>query len=97
MKAGLMLTGSGAMIFLTSHAEITDDSLVEKFKAKGITKFIAYEVPLEEVKKRYGGHYDLVVQDLYETDDLRILDYEGTRAFKTFSFSEMGEPVFHEE
>jgi hypothetical protein len=70
---------------------------VEKFKAKGITKFIAYEVPLEEVKKRYGGHYDLVVQDLYETDDLRILDYEGARAFKTFSFSEMGEPVFHEE
>ncbi len=97
MKAGLLLTGSGALIFLTSHEKITDEALIAKFKAKGITKFIAYEVPLEEAKKRYAGHYDLVVQDLNETDDLRILDYQGPRAFNTFSFSEMGEPLLYEE
>jgi hypothetical protein len=96
MKAGLLLNGSGAIIYLTSHKGIVDDHLVQKFKAKGINKFMAYELPAEEVKKRYGMHYDIVLGDLHESDDLRILDYDGTRAFKMFSFSEMGKPFYVE-
>ncbi len=96
MKAGLLLTGNGALIFLTSHDEIVNQNLVEKFKAKGIDKFIAYEIPVDKARKRYGGHFDVVVRDLKETDDLRILDYQGGRAFAMFSFSELGEPRMHE-
>lgn len=96
MKAGLLLNGSGAIIYLTSHKGIADEHLVRKFKAKGINKFMAYELPVEEVKKRYGMHYDIVLGDLNESDDLRILDYDGTRAFGMFSFSEMGKPVYIE-
>ncbi|MFC1671462.1 cytosolic protein, partial [Spirochaetota bacterium] len=66
------------------------------FEAKGISKFIAYEVSIEEAKNRYGGHFDIVIRDLRETDDLRILDYDGSRAFKMFSFKELGEPFMHE-
>ena len=90
MKAGLLLTGNGALIYLTSHEKYIDDSLVEKFKAKGIPKFLAFELSVEEAKKRYAGHFDVVTRDLRETDDLRILDYDGNRAFKMFSFKEMG-------
>lgn len=97
MKAGLILTGSGALIYLTSHKEFMDDSLIKKFEAKGITKFIAYEVPADEAKKKYGKHFDLVIQDLRETDDLRVLDYEGCRAFRMFSFKELGEPITYEK
>ncbi len=97
MKAGLLLSGSGALIYLTSHKEFMDKNLIEKFGSKGISKFIAYEIPVEEAKKRYGGHFDIVVQDLRETDDLRILDYEGPRAFKMFSFKELGKPVMYEK
>jgi hypothetical protein len=96
MKAGLLLTGNGALIYLTSHDEVINQNLIEKFKAKGIDKFIAYEIPVEKAKKRYGGHFDVVVRDLKETDDLRILDYQGGRAFNMFSFSELGEPRMHE-
>ena len=96
MKAGLLLTGSGALIYLTSHHSHIDDGLIEKFKAKGMSKFIAYEVPFDEAKKRYGGHFDIVLRDLKESDDLRILDYDGTRAFSTFKFSELGEPFIFE-
>ena len=96
MKAGLLLTGSGALIYLTSHAQFMDDQLIGKFATKGIEKFIAYEIPLEAARERYGGHFDVVVSDLRETDDLRILDYEGCRAFKQFSFTELGEPFMHE-
>ena len=97
MKAGLIVTGSGALIYLTSHPEFMDESLIQKFESKGITKFIAYELPLEETKKRYGRHFDVVVTDLRETDDLRILDYEGCSAFKMFSFKEMSPPITYEK
>ncbi len=97
MKAGLLVSGSGALTYLTSHKTFMDDALIKKFEAKGIIKFIAYEIPVEEAKKRYGKHFDIVVQDLKETDDLRILDYEGCRAFRMFSFKELGEPFVYEK
>ncbi len=96
MKAGLLLNGSGAIIYLTSHKGIVDDELVKKFRAKGIIKFMAYELPIDEVKKRYGLHFDIVMGDLNESDDLRILDYDGSRAFGVFSFKEMGDPFYVE-
>jgi hypothetical protein len=48
-------------------------------------------------KKRYGRHFDVVRTDLKETDDLRILDYEGCRAFRMFSFKELGQPMMYEK
>jgi len=93
----MILTGNGAMIYLTSHGAFLDEDLIGKFKSKGITKFVACEVPLGRAKERYGRHFDIVLDDLRETDDLRILDYDGCRAFQRFSFKELGEPVFYEE
>ena len=97
MKAGLLITGSGTLVYLTSHKKFMDESLIENFESKGIEKFIAYEVPIEEAKKRYGRHFDVVRTDLKETDDLRILDYEGCRAFRMFSFKELGKPMMYEK
>ncbi len=97
MKAGLLLTGNGALVYLTSHAAFIDDPLIEKFKSKGITKFVAYEIPVEEARKRYGSHFEIVVRDLHDTDDLRILDYDGNRAFRMFSFDELGRPFKFED
>jgi len=96
MKAGLLITGSGPLVFLTSHEGFIDNDLIEKLSAKGINKFIAYEIPVDLAKERYKGHFDVVVRDLNETDDLRILDYNGNRAFSLFSFEELGKPVFQE-
>jgi hypothetical protein len=97
MKAGLILSGNGALVYLTSHPKFMDDNIIKKFETKGITKFIAYELQPEQAKDRYGGHFDIVMQDLRETDDLRVLDYEGCRAFKMFTFKEMGEPFYYEK
>jgi len=96
MKTFLLMTGNGPLLILTSHASIENSILLRKLLAKGIEKFIAYEVPLELAVQRYGGHFNVVANDLHETDDLRILDYNGDRAFRLFSFSELGEPHIHE-
>jgi hypothetical protein len=96
MKTFMLMTGSGPLMILTSHASIEEPLLLEKLTSKGIEKFLAYEVPYDLARQRYGGHFSVVANDLHESDDLRVLDYNGERAFKLFSFSELGSPIMHE-
>ena len=96
MKSFLLITGSGPLLILTSHDSIEDPSLLKTLMVKGIDKFIAFEVPYNLAKKRYGGHFSVVANDLHETDDLRVLDYNGERIFRLFNFTEWGEACFHE-
>ena len=57
---------------------------------------IACDLPLEKVKARYGNQYSVIMGDLKQTDDLRVLDYNGYNVFHNFTFSEMGKPIYHE-
>ena len=96
MKAGIFFTGTGPILILTSYSTLSDPNLVEKLATKGIKKYIAYEVPEDKVKERYGQHYKVILGDLNQTDDLRVLDYDGHHVFYNFSLDEIGEPVYHE-
>lgn len=96
MKTIMLLTASGPMVIMTSFASAVDQGLLKKLENKGITKFIAYEIPTELARERYGAHFTAVKQDLYETDDLRVLDYNGDRAFNLFRFDELGSAVRYE-
>ena len=96
MKSFLLMTGSGPIVILTSYKFIEDAALLEALQLKGIDKFVAYEVPLELAKERYGGHFTMVINDWLETDDLRVLDFNGERAFRLFNFSELGEAHIRE-
>jgi alpha-D-ribose 1-methylphosphonate 5-triphosphate synthase subunit PhnH len=96
MKCFMLFTGSSPLVILTSYDSVTDLALLEKLRAKGIDKFLAYEIPLRLAKERYGAHFFVVERDLREEDDLRILDYNGDRAFRLFHFSELAEPITYE-
>jgi len=96
MKAGVIFTGTGPILILTSYGSFTDKKFIEKLNAKGIQKFIAYELPFDKVKQKYGTHFSVVMGDLSETDDLRVLDYNGHHIFLNFSFAEMGPPTQYE-
>lgn len=76
MKAGIYFSGTGPILILTTYDSLTDPKLVEKLSAKGIKKFIAYEVSDEKVKERYGMQYNVIMSDLHQTDDLRVMDYD---------------------
>ena len=77
MKVGIFSTGTGPILILTSFDSLIDPKLVEKLSVKGIQKYIAYEVPEEQVKKKYGNQYSVILGDLKQSDDLRVLDYDG--------------------
>jgi hypothetical protein len=96
MKAGIFFTGSGPIVVLTSYTSLTAPNFVEKLAAKGINKFIAYEVAMEEVKNKYGKHFEVIMKDLHQTDDLRVLDYDGHRVFRNFTLSRLGQPIYQE-
>ena len=97
MQALMLFGGSGPLVILTSHESATDPVLLEKLKAKGLDKFIAYQIPVDLARERYGGHFEVVLRDLHESDDLRVLDFNGERAFRLFRLAELGSPIIYEE
>lgn len=96
MKTFMLLTAGGPLVILTSYDSLSAPDLLRKFEAKGINKFVAYEIPLELARERYGGHFFVVEHDLDETGDLRVLDDNGARAFSLFKFRELGRPETYE-
>jgi hypothetical protein len=96
MKVAMLFTGSGPIVIVTSYSSLLEPNLLAKLQAKGIEKFIAYELPAEIVQQRYGNHFSVVMHDLHESDDLRVLDYNGERAFRLFPLQGLGTPVIHD-
>ncbi len=86
MKAALLFTGSGPLVILTSHASFIDPALLEKLAAKGIDKFIAYEVPVATAEERYGNHFRVVMRDLRESDDLRVPRFQWREGLSPLSY-----------
>ena len=96
MKTALIFTGSSPILIITSYPSLEDKRFLEKLKQKGIDKFIAFEVQLESAKKKYGGRFDVIKDDLNTTEDIRILDYNEQLAFERFFFEELGEMIKHD-
>ena len=96
MKAGVIFTGTGPILILTSYRAFDDPKFVEKLARKGIMKFMAYELDLDVVRKKYGQQFEAIMSDVKKADDLRVLDYNGHNVFYNFSFSELGPPILYE-
>ena len=96
MKAGVIFTGTGPILILTSYETLTSDEFADKLGQKGIAKYIACEVALDLCRSKYGQKYDAIMKDVKQEDDLRVLDYNGHNVFYSFKFSELGPPQFRE-
>lgn len=97
MKAGIIITGSGSILALTSADNFESPDFVKALGEKGIYKYIAFEVSEEVVRKRYGQHYRVAMSDRKQLDLLRIVDVDGQRIFKNFDLAGLSGPVLHDE
>jgi len=97
VKAGIIFTGTGPILTLTSFEDLSDVKFSAKLGQKGIDKYLAVEVPLELCQQRYGRHYDVILKDVKQSDDLRVLDYNGFNVFHNFPFSMWGKEHRHEQ
>jgi len=96
MKAGIIFSGSSPLLILTSYQSFHDEKFADKLRAKGVMKYIAFEIPFELAREKYGLHFDIILGDLRQTDDLRVLDYNGHNIMTVFSFKDMGSPIYYE-
>lgn len=96
MKAGIIFTGTGPILILTSYSSLADEDFAQKMARKGIMKFIAHELNPELVSQRYGKQFEVIESDLLPEEDIRVLDYNGHNVFFNFTYEEMGPPIFHE-
>lgn len=97
MKAVIVFTGTGPILILSSYPSIDDPNFVNKLKSKGLKKFIAFEVPLDQCKDLYGYNYVDIIEDLQKTNDMRVLDFDGHHIFNNFSLKKMATPFIFEE
>ena len=97
MKAVIVFSGNGPLLIVTSYPSIDDPRFIAKLKAKGIRKFMAWEVGIDHCGELYGYGFRDIVADLQKEDDLRMLDFDGHRIFLNFSLSELREPFIFEE
>ncbi|MBW1852138.1 MAG: hypothetical protein JRJ15_12050, partial [Deltaproteobacteria bacterium] len=81
MKAGIFFAGTGPILILTSYEDLSDVTFSAKLRQKGIDKYLAVEVPLELCQKKYGRHYDAILNNIKQSDYLRVLDYNGFNVF----------------
>lgn len=93
MRAYLVFTETGPILILTSSQDITDTPLVQALQRRGIDKFIAYEVSLEDVHRMYGVPFEVVAADLEHGKEMRVLDFNGPHIFDAFTLSELGTPI----
>ncbi len=97
MKSGIIFSGSGPILVLTTYSDFSDEKFCEKMAAKGIKKFLAFEIPEDLCRQKYGRQYDIIMNDVKQEDDLRVLDYNGFNVFYNFPFNTWGKEYRHEE
>lgn len=96
MKAGIVMTGTGSILFLTSTDSFENPDFVRALESKGINRYIAFEVQDETVRRRYGQHYNVTMADMKQSDVLRIVDVDGQRIFRNLDLGSLSGPFFHE-
>jgi hypothetical protein len=97
MKGILVFGGGGLLLLLSSYPTIDHPELVEKLHAKGLEKYIAYEVPVDRCRDLYGHRYRDIVRDLETSNDMRVLDFDGHHIFLNFSLRTLGLPYVHDD
>ena len=97
MKGILVFSGSGPLLILSSYPTIDHPELIAKLKAKGLQKFLAWEIPIDRCRDLYGFTYRDIVEDLESHDDMRVLDFDGHRIFLNFSLRDLHDGVIYED
>ena len=93
MKAILLFSGSGPILLLSSYPTLDDERFAKKLKEKGINKYIAFEVPLDEARGKYRNRFAIISHNLEDKEDMEVLDYNGFTAFNNFHFDVLDEPI----
>ncbi len=97
VKGILVLSGSGALLLLSSYPAVDDPRLIAKLRAKGLAKFLAWEVQVGHLRDLYGYTFRDIAEELASRDDMRVLDFDGHRIFLNLSLRDLGDHILFED
>ncbi len=97
MKGVLVYGTAGPLLLLSSYPTVDHPDLIMKLQAKGIDKFMAWEVPVERCHDLYGYSFRDDAADLETHNDIHVLDTDGHRIFLNFSLRELGPGIIYED
>ena len=97
MKGILVLSGSGSLLLVSSYPTIDDPALIARLCAKGLDKFLAWEVPVDHLRDLYGSTFRGIAGQLATRGDVRVLDADGRRIFVNLSLRDLGEHILFED
>ena len=84
LDALLLLTDGGPVLVLVSGKGLLDAGMLQAMADRGLKRFMAYELSVDEVRLRYGVQFDAVAAGLKHPRSVRILDHDGARIFDNF-------------
>ncbi len=96
MTAFLVFAQTDPVLIMTSRTAVSDGRLLEGLTTKGIDKFIAYEVPLDGLRRKYGVSFEVIESDVKNGKDVAVLDSKGSHVFANVPFSDLGESFRHD-
>ena len=96
LRTYLIFSGSGPLLLLSSYPSLLDPRLLAKLEAKGVQRFLGFDVDLESARARYAETFERVAADLSDIEDVRVLDFNGHQIMSRFSLAELGEPIRHD-
>lgn len=92
-----LVFGEGEPALIMSSREAADDGrLISGLTTRGFNKFIAYEVPLPELRERYGVPFEVIEHDVRNGKEVRVLDYKGRHVLENVRFADLGSCIWHE-
>ncbi len=90
MTAYLVFTAAGPVLVVSSCSSIMDERVVGFLRRRGFARFLAYEVPLECVRRAYGEPFEVIAAELATGMAARVLDYDGRHIFASVPLADLG-------
>jgi len=89
MKTYVVFSSKEPLLIVT-RGTIRNRKVIDHLNQIGYRKFISREVPLDNVRRQYGTHFDIVEKALAEGNEVRVLDFNGEHVFGSIPFSDYG-------
>ena len=96
LKSYLVMRATGGVLILTDHDLAKEPGALKKLAEGGLEKFIAFEVPLEQVKTNYSAHYEHVLKEPKQISEFITLDDDAREIFENISLKGLGAPLIYE-
>lgn len=96
MKAYLVFSESEPIVVMASRQAVREGRLAARLARMGHDRFIAHEVPLDGLRRRYGLPFEVIASDIRNGKPIRVLDSNGRHVFESVPLGELGPEIRHD-